>query len=68
MYNDPSDIVKLSDNSTEVIVYDPEEMSWQLSRTNFSSNSLALAAFRLESYQGSQMNSIEVVVSLPFKI
>jgi len=64
VYNDPSDIVKLSDNSTEVIVYDPEEMSWQLSRTNFSSDSLALAAFRLESYQGSQMNSIEVVLTV----
>ena len=63
VYNDSSDTVELSDNSSEVFMYDTQEMSWQLIRTNFSSNSLAMVAFKLESYRGSQVNSMEVIVS-----
>jgi len=63
VYNDTYDTVELAVNSSEVFVYDTTAMSWQLSRTNFSSNSLAIAAFRLESYQGMPSNSLEVVLT-----
>ena len=62
VYDDPLDVVQIPDNSSQVFAYNTLEMSWQLNRTNFSSNSSATVTFRLESYQGSELDSIEIIV------
>lgn len=66
MYNDLNDtgVIPEKDNH-DIVSYSTKKMSWELKSSNFSGNMSASVAFRLNSYDGIELDSssnIEITV------